>query len=130
METMKPAGVLLVIALVSVAAQQDQAKQDARDHSRDTPRWLSGRVALEDGSAPPHRVTIERDCSGFTQPEAVTDDKWRFRVNLERYKRLVSYDKDAKPSAEPCDLRAVLAGFRPEIIRMFGTMRRDDLDIG
>jgi tetratricopeptide (TPR) repeat protein len=114
----KPA--LLVILLVPVATPQE------RDHSADKPRFLSGQVALEDGSSPQHSVTIERDCAGFTQPEAVTDEKSRFRVNLERYKRLVSDGSDEPP----CDLRAVLTGFRPEIIRMFGTMRRDELDVG
>src|SRR5579862_1342130 len=135
---MKPAAVLLVIALLPANAR-DQTKPGARDHSADKPRFLSGRVALVDGSPPPHRVTVERDCAGFTQPEGVTDEKWRFRINLERYKRLVidtpeGFDpldtKDLKPSDEPCDLRAVLAGFRPEPIRMVGIMRRDDLDVG
>src|SRR5579859_4244117 len=125
---MKPAAILLVIALVPAAAARARAKPEARGHSADKPRFLSGSVVLADGSLP-HRVTIERDCAGFTQPEALTDEKSRFRVNLEKYKRLVNDGSEEKPSDEPCDLRAVLAGFHPEVIRMYGTMRRDELDV-
>ncbi|MBI3693849.1 MAG: tetratricopeptide repeat protein [Acidobacteria bacterium] len=46
------------------------------------PIFLSGKVILEDGTAPPEPVTIERVCNGQVRPEAYTDSKGRFSFQL------------------------------------------------
>jgi tetratricopeptide (TPR) repeat protein len=44
--------------------------------------YLSGRVQMEDGSAPQEQVLIERVCGGFRKAEAYTDLKGRFSFQL------------------------------------------------
>lgn len=46
------------------------------------PIFISGKVVLEDGTAPPEPVTIERVCNGVPKPEAYTDSKGRFSFQL------------------------------------------------
>jgi tetratricopeptide (TPR) repeat protein len=46
------------------------------------PLFLSGRVVLEDGSALPGPVVIERVCGGGPRPEAYTDSKGHFSFQL------------------------------------------------
>jgi tetratricopeptide (TPR) repeat protein len=49
------------------------------------PIFLSGRVMMEDGTAPPEPVMIERICQGNTpRPEGYTDSKGRFSFELGR----------------------------------------------
>lgn len=43
---------------------------------------LSGKVQMEDGTAPPEQVLIERVCSGHRKAEAYTDLKGRFSFQL------------------------------------------------
>src|ERR1700728_2386129 len=42
------------------------------------PIYISGKVAIEDGSAVPQNVTIERVCSGIAKTVAYTDSNGRF----------------------------------------------------
>jgi tetratricopeptide (TPR) repeat protein len=42
------------------------------------PIFLSGRVRLDDGTAPGETVVIERVCNGIARPEAYTDSKGHF----------------------------------------------------
>lgn len=44
--------------------------------------FLTGRVMLEDGSAPPDTVSIERVCSTSTKAEGYTDSKGYFSIEL------------------------------------------------
>ena len=46
------------------------------------PVFLSGKVMMDDGSAPPDQVVIERVCNGNPRPEAYTDSKGRFSFQL------------------------------------------------
>jgi len=47
-----------------------------------TPIFISGRVMLEDGSAPTESVVIERVCSGVSHSEGYTDSKGYFSIQL------------------------------------------------
>jgi tetratricopeptide (TPR) repeat protein len=47
-----------------------------------TPIFISGRVMLEDGSAPTESVVIERVCSGVAHSEGYTDSKGYFSIQL------------------------------------------------
>jgi tetratricopeptide (TPR) repeat protein len=47
-----------------------------------TPIFLSGRVALDDGSPLPGQVVIERVCNGIPRPEAHTDGKGNFSFQM------------------------------------------------
>src|SRR5262245_8418685 len=42
------------------------------------PAYLSGKVQMDDGSAPPEPVVIERVCNGHPRAEGYTDSKGRF----------------------------------------------------
>jgi tetratricopeptide (TPR) repeat protein len=46
------------------------------------PIFLSGRVMLEDGTAPTQQVTIERVCNGVPRAEGYTDSKGYFSIQL------------------------------------------------
>ncbi|MBZ5723558.1 MAG: tetratricopeptide repeat protein [Acidobacteriia bacterium] len=46
------------------------------------PIFLSGRVMLEDGTAPPDTVTIERVCNGVPHAEGYTDSRGYFGIQL------------------------------------------------
>src|ERR1017187_8404205 len=51
------------------------------DNSR--PIYISGRVAIEDGSAFPQNITIQRVCSGISKTVAYTDSNGRFNFRWE-----------------------------------------------
>ena len=46
------------------------------------PSYLSGKVLMDDGSAPPEPVVIERVCNGSPRAEGYTDSKGRFSFQL------------------------------------------------
>src|SRR5579859_4123467 len=46
------------------------------------PSYLSGRVTMDDGTAPPEPVVIERVCNGAPRAEGYTDSKGRFSFQL------------------------------------------------
>ncbi|SPE32330.1 TPR repeat-containing protein (modular protein) [Candidatus Sulfopaludibacter sp. SbA3] len=46
------------------------------------PIYLTGRVALEDGSPPPEPVTIERLCNGNSHAEGYSDTQGNFAIQL------------------------------------------------
>ncbi len=60
----------------------DRQQQQQRFPEQARPIFLSGKVVLEDGTAPPESVTIERVCNGSPRPEAYTDSKGRFSFQL------------------------------------------------
>jgi len=52
--------------------------------------YLSGRVLMDDGSAPPDSVTIRRNCGGASdKPVAYTDSKGRFSVQFGQPQALI-----------------------------------------
>lgn len=60
--------------------QQQQRFPDQQQMQR--PIFLSGKVVLDDGTAPPEPVVIERVCNGQPRPEGYTDSKGRFSFQL------------------------------------------------
>ncbi|BDC51613.1 hypothetical protein F183_A39280 [Bryobacterales bacterium F-183] len=44
--------------------------------------FFSGKVVMEDGTAPTEPVTIEQVCNGMPRPQAYTDSRGRFSYNL------------------------------------------------
>ena len=113
--------------------------------------FLSGKVAMEDGTPPPDLVTIQIVCTGAPHGIGFTDAKGRFGINV-RDKLNNSVLDDASeqgnfggvpgglnsssgrmrgPSAlNGCDLRANLAGFRSDSINLFDRKSTDNPDVG
>jgi tetratricopeptide (TPR) repeat protein len=119
------------------------------------PIFLSGRVILEDGTPPPEPVVIERICNGQPRPEAYTDSKGRFSFQLGQNTQLIadaSVNSAADPLGDPtgrsqrgafgqgrtlserdlvgCELRAVLPGYRSDVIPLAGRRIMDNPDVG
>lgn len=107
---------------------------------------LTGKVQLDDGSAPPEPVRLERVCLGRPHAEGFTDPKGHFVLNL-------GQDLDAMPDAseapsgnqmpggnpmggvresqlQNCELRAVFAGFRSDSIPLANRRYLDNPDVG
>ncbi len=120
--------------------------------------FLSGKVVMEDGTAPPELVLIERVCSGAPRPEGYTDTKGRFSFQLGQNAGMFA---DASTSGNDpvfgnspgmgggnprsaggfgnmggqnrlmgCDLRASLPGFRSESIDLSQRRYMDNPDVG
>ncbi len=119
------------------------------------PIFLSGRVVLEDGTPPPEPVVIERICNGQPRPEAYTDSRGRFSFQLGQNTTLMadaSVNSAADPLGDPmrrgqgtgfgqtraiterdligCELRAVLPGYRSDLIPLAGRRLMDNPDVG
>jgi len=124
------------------------------------PIFVSGKVALPDGSAPPSSVKIERVCNASSRPQGYTDRKGHFSFDLARTTEI----GDASNSgSDPfgsnngglggltgrtqgpdeinrlggdermfwgCELRAVLAGFRSESLTLNNIHYMDNPDVG
>jgi len=119
------------------------------------PVFLSGKVVMDDGSAPPDSVTIERVCGTTVRPEAYTDSKGRFSFQLGQNQGMMadasmSSAAEMGPGGMPgrssggmtggrgvserdlsgCELRANLAGFRSEPVNLTGRRAMDNPDVG
>jgi tetratricopeptide (TPR) repeat protein len=124
------------------------------------PLFFSGKVLLADGSVPPTRVLIESVCGGHERPEAYTDSKGRFMFQFGENRSILAdaststadattYPADPSMSGMPansiatanqdvslqrniddCDLQAVLAGYRSEMVPLVGHRSMDNPDIG
>jgi tetratricopeptide (TPR) repeat protein len=119
------------------------------------PIFLSGRVMMEDGTPPPEPVVIERVCNGQPRPEAYTDSKGRFSFQLGQNTNLIAdasvntaADSLGDPSGRSqrgafgqgralserdligCELRAVLPGYRSDLIPLAGRRLMDNPDVG
>lgn len=106
------------------------------------PSFLSGKVALGDGSPLTDRVTIQSVCQGTVRNEGHTDSRGYFSLNLgDKTRDLVeSIDQADVPMGgaslsgrrtagrdlRNCSLQASLPGFRSEVIELRGK----SLDIG
>ena len=110
------------------------------------PILLTGKVMIDDGTAPSEPVRIERVCLGQPHAEGFTDSKGRFTVTL-------GQEMDAMPDAsemptpsqmgtsnpsggiresqlQNCELRALLPGFRSETVSLANRRYLDDPDVG
>ena len=122
------------------------------------PIWVSGRVMMYDGGAPPESVTIERLCSSNSvRAEGYTDSKGQFSFNLGQNNGVFA---DASTEVFPgfgrggssssntggaggesssmnpdslnsdCELRARLPGYRSDTVSLVGRRMLDSPDIG
>src|SRR5215469_6754202 len=121
------------------------------------PIYISGKVVMEDGSATPQNVAIERVCSGVSKTVAYTDVHGRFdfrwgdtntivtdasnassgRSNSSGYGSSQSAGGANALAADPfgnrmmnCGVRANLAGFTSDSINLFNRRAADNPDIG
>ncbi len=135
--------------------QSVQANPRGGDSSR--PVYISGKVAVEDGSAIAQNVTIERICGGISKTVAYTDSKGRFNFEWGNRNLTVTDASDAGSgrsansgfggsqsaggasalAADPfgsrmmnCELRAVMAGYTSDAVDLFNRKGADNPDIG
>lgn len=117
------------------------------------PIFISGKVALSDGTPPPDAVNIERICNGMTRVEARTDRKGRFSFELGQtmeFQDASSNDQDGLggrgfggprgPARGPtslrdnnlfnCELRASLPGYRSDPVSLANIHYMDNPDLG
>jgi tetratricopeptide (TPR) repeat protein len=136
--------------------QTQQQRMPDFDQMQNRPVFLSGKVRMEDGSAPPETVTIERICMGRGNPvpEAYTDSKGGFGFQVGQRAGMmpdasVGNDNDTfgarngnmigNPSGRPgvserdlmsCELRASLPGYRSTVVSLAGRRTLDNPDVG
>jgi tetratricopeptide (TPR) repeat protein len=124
------------------------------------PIYMSGRVLIEDGSPVPQSVTIQRVCSGMSRTVAYTDSSGRFNFQWGDRNGIVADASDAGSggsrgsgtggfgssqsaggasalASDPfgnrmmnCELRASLAGFTSDTIKLFNRRTADSPDVG
>jgi tetratricopeptide (TPR) repeat protein len=111
--------------------------------------YLSGRVAIEDGSVTPGGVAIVMSCSNFARTVASTDSKGRFTFQFGGTARSASDASDSgHQSSSPllgvssgdaatglrtivsCDLRANLPGYRSDEVSLTDRRALDHTDLG
>ncbi len=124
-----------------------------------SPIFLTGRVAVDDGSELPGPVTIERVCNGSTHAEGYTDMKGTFGIQLGNESGVFQDATDSTSRSTMtggtlqsggitggagssgmggsqerllmnCELRAKLPGFRSQSIMLAGRRPMDDPDLG
>jgi tetratricopeptide (TPR) repeat protein len=126
------------------------------DNSR--PVYISGKVAMQDGSVLLPNITIQRVCSGIARTVAYTDSNGRFSFQWGERNRVVTDASDAGSGSgrggpgfgsaqsaggasalatDPfgsrmmnCVLRANLAGFTSDSVDLFNHRNTDSPDIG
>lgn len=106
--------------------------------------FFFGKVAMSDGSEPPPGVVIERVCNGTARPQAYTDLHGNFSFQIGQTQDMLPDASEGQPSARGlsqaspkpntmpsnCDLRAMLAGYRSDLISLTGRRNLDDPNIG
>jgi TolA-binding protein len=115
--------------------------------------FITGNVTLPDGTEPPDRVLIERNCStNRVRSEGYTDSKGRFSIQLGQSQMLIpdasesmfmdgtqGFGSNASSSSLPssgmdpmldCELRARLAGYRSSTILLAGRRAMDNPNVG
>lgn len=126
---------------------------DCADTQIQRPVFLSGKVALSDGTVPPEPVKIERVCNGSPKLEGYTDRKGHFSFEVGRNMeipdastgrdrgtdQLNSLPGSASDGARGmgidrrlfgCDIRAVLPGYRSNPITLSAVHYMDNPDLG
>jgi Tfp pilus assembly protein PilF len=137
--------------------QPQQQQQQQQPQQVQQPIFVSGRVMMEDGTAPPDQVVIERVCNGQPKSEGYTDSKGFFGFEIGRQNNGMIHDASEDISNDPfsnrggfgnsassnnrmmggsdsrlmgCELRARLVGYRSQVVSL--SMRRplDNPDVG
>lgn len=133
-----------------------QERQPSFDQMQNRPIFISGKVRMEDGSAPPETATIERICASRGTPiaEAYTDSKGGFsfqvgqRMGMMPDASMGNTGEEGRGSAFPnspgrngsggvserdlmsCELRASIPGYRSTIVSLVGRRSLDNPDVG
>lgn len=111
------------------------------------PIYISGRVMMEDGTAPPEPVMMVMVCNGRPRPQGYTDAKGRFNVALGQNQAVfadASMDStDMRSIMNPgptrgiserdlvgCEFRAELAGHQSDVVQLAGRRVLDNPEIG
>ena len=122
----------------------DQTQQNT-DIAR--PIYLSGKVTLDDGTAPPDLVRIEKICGASPRPQGYTDSKGRFNFQLDGNIGVLADASDSsfgrqspmggntlsrngERNLSGCDLRAVLPGFRSDTVNLSMHRAFDNPNVG
>lgn len=119
--------------------------------------YLSGKVLMDDGSAPPANVTIQRVCGGSTKPMGYTDSKGRFSFQVgQRPDVLPDASSDSGEEGRValmapignsthegrlfgsagdrqlagCELVAALPGYRSDVVELGARKYMDNPDVG
>ncbi|HEY1218670.1 MAG TPA: hypothetical protein VGF03_07005 [Bryobacteraceae bacterium] len=146
---------LAVVILAGVAHSQSlpPPSQLATNQSSEKAVFFSGEVKLDDSSPPPEPVAINRVCNGQSHFETMTDAKGRFNfeVTAGRYgagqsdasensappagvlKPISAGSQDLTPviaKLRDCELQAVLAGYRSDLVSIAVKSRSDDGRLG
>jgi len=119
-----------------------------------TPRgpFYFGKVVMQDGTAPPAGVVIERVCNGSARPQAYTDTQGAFSFQVGQTQDMLpdasegnlsmgrangnlnnQQDTQTKNSAAAnmaCDLRANYPGYRSDLISLASRRNLDDPNVG
>jgi tetratricopeptide (TPR) repeat protein len=122
------------------------------------PMYISGKVIMDDGTAPAQSVVIQRVCNGNPRAAGHTDGKGNFSIDLAD-RIAASEDADAserggfQPGVNPnsggggsstgssnttgsfsrystCDVQAYLPGYRSDVVSLASRHSLDDPDIG
>ncbi len=130
----------------------------ASDPSRPRPVYIRGKVTLDDGTTPAQLVTIERVCDNQTFPETRTNSKGRFSVAIgdgnaasgtdasvaavspegrdvgqyvgREKLQMLMLGSSRHVDLTGCELRAVLPGYRSDVITLGRRTAYDKPDIG
>jgi tetratricopeptide (TPR) repeat protein len=123
------------------------------------PVYLSGRVMMEDGTAPPDAAQIQLICRGTPRGIALTDSKGNFHADLTNPSNNLMFGDASQgfgtfgiPTSGPmatnqqqtntagagvrgrdfmgCDLQVSLAGFRSDVITLSQRRELDNPDVG
>jgi len=118
------------------------------------PIFLSGKVILDDGTAPLEPVIIERVCNGQPRPEGYTDSRGRFSFQLGQSMNMLpdasvssaadsfgGFPSQSGGAGRPrtgvserdlmgCELRASLPGYRSDVVELTGRRMMDNPDVG
>ena len=129
--------------------------QEQRFPEMQRPIFLSGKVMMDDGSAVPDNVVIERVCNGVAKPEGYANSKGHFSFQLGSNMQVFS-DASVSSAADSgfggnrgggmpstpgnrtfserdlmgCEIRATLAGYRSEAVLLTGRRFMDNPDVG
>jgi tetratricopeptide (TPR) repeat protein len=145
-------GAFSVVMLAGMAAH-GQSVEMAMRQSYEKAIFFSGQVKLDDASAPPEPVAINRVCNGQSHFETWTDAKGRFSFQVTAGGNDAGQADATQNSTPPsdlttpigvstgtympvvaalrdCELQAVLAGYRSELVSIAVKSRSDDGRLG
>jgi hypothetical protein len=147
-------GALAVAMLAGMAeAQPGQVTIPLQSTQSDRTFFFSGEVRLDDASPPPEPVAIYRVCNGLSRFETSTDSKGHFGFQVNAGSNDTMQSDASQNTAAPagvtkpiaagsqdlmpvlaklrnCELQAVLAGYRSELVSIAMKSRSDDGRLG